>query len=181
MVQHGFMLNTSGLRTWQQSNISHLHTIAAASDTFQPETQTPFTTELHHVLKVSNYSTLILLLITAYVLRFIFNLRHHKKQQTGPILATELDKARKLWISDSQKEVYWREATNLTSTSQNRLILGRQLRLILDKEGILHCWMLHPFTVTGGDFTGTLYVRQNSEEIKVIFICLHALPPELYK
>jgi len=65
--------------TWQQFNISHLHAIAAVSDIFQPETQTLFTIGLYHVLKASNYSTVThLLLITAYVLRFIFNLCHHK-------------------------------------------------------------------------------------------------------
>ncbi|XP_065917809.1 uncharacterized protein [Dysidea avara] len=253
--------------TWQQSDISHLHAIAAVSDTFQPEIQTPFTTGLHHVLNISNYSTLNrLLLITVHVLRFIFNLRHPGHRQTGPISATELDKARKLWINDCQKAVYWREITNLTSTSpsKKRLTLVRQLRLLLDKEGILRCggrihnaplseltefpyflpyrhpftaliirsihiklyhtgiigtltairqsyWIPRgrqyvkmllrqctickrhsgkpyatpdppplpktrtldapPFTVTGVDFTGALYVRQNSEEMKV-YICL---------
>ena len=91
--------------TWQQSDISHLHAIAAVSDTFQPEIQTPFTTGLHHVLNISNYSTLNrLLLIKAHVLRFIFNLRHPGHRQTGPISATELDKARKLWIMTVRRQ-----------------------------------------------------------------------------
>ena len=167
---------------------------------------------------------------------------------------------------DCQKEVHWREVTNLTSTSpnKNRFTLVRQLQLFLDKEGILCCggqihnaplseltkfpyllppkhpftalvirsihskvyhtgtigtltaitqsyWIpkgqqyvkmllrqctickrhsgkphatpdppplpktrtsdVPPFTVTGVDFTGTLYVRQNSEEMKV-YLCL---------
>jgi len=59
--------------------------------------------------------------------------------QTGPISAAELDKAKKLWISDCQKEVYWKEVTNLTSNSQgkNSLTFVRQLQLFLDIEGIL--------------------------------------------
>ena len=91
--------------TWQQSDISHPHAIAAVSDTFEPEPQTPFTTGLHHILEVSNNSTLNrLLLITAHVLRFIFNACHPGQRRTGPISATELNNT---WISDCQKEVYW--------------------------------------------------------------------------
>ena len=128
--------------TWQQSDVSHLHAIAAVSDIFQPETQTPFTTGLRYVFNISNYSRLNrLLVVTAHVFRFIYNLRHPRQQCTGPISVTELDRARKSWIGDCQKEVYWREITNLVSTSpsKNRLTLVRQLQLLLDNEGIVRC------------------------------------------
>jgi len=81
---------------WQQSDISHLHAIAAVSDIFQPVPQTPFTTGLHYVINISNYSTLnCLLMVTAHVLTFIYNLRHPRQRRTGPISATELDRTRK--------------------------------------------------------------------------------------
>jgi len=81
---------------WQQSDISHLHAIAAVSNIFHPAPQTPFTTGLRYVINISNYSTLNrLLVVTAHVLRFIYNLRHPRQRCTGPISATELNNARK--------------------------------------------------------------------------------------
>ena len=218
-------------------------------------------------MNISNYSTFSRLLsTTAYVFRFTYNSRRPGNKQTGPITSTELGNARKAWIKDCQKEIYWKELSSITGTPQWRKqpTLVRQLRLFLDKEGILRCGgrihnapvseltkfpylllpkhpftalliynvhikMYHtgvigtltairqscwiptgrqyvktllrkcttcrkhsgkpytvpdppplpktrtldapPFTVTGVDFTGALYVRQNSEELKA-YICL---------
>ena len=244
-----------------------LHAIAAVSNEFHPDEQSPFTTGLCYIMNISNYSTFSRLLsTTAYVFRFTYNSRRPRNKQTGPITATELGNARKAWIKDCQKEIYWKELSSITGTPQRKKqpTLVRQLRLFLDKEGILRCggrihsapvseltkfpyllppkhpftalliynvhikmyhtgvigtltairqscWipmgrqyvktLLHkcttcrkhsgklyaapdppplpktrtldapPFTVTGVDFTGALYVRQNPEELKV-YICL---------
>ena len=276
---HGptWIYNQQQWPTWHHSSVSHLHAVAAAaiSDEFQPREKPPFTPGLHQIISVSNHSTLShLLATTAYVRRFIFNLRNLGCKYTGPLTATEMDIARTAWIRDCQREVYWKELSSLTSTSQNKkwLPLVRQLRLFLDKEGITRCggrihnapltelarfpylippkhpftalvvlsvhssmyhtgvigtltairqsyWiptgrqyvkaLLHrcttckrrsgkpysapdpsplpktrtldapPFTITGIDFTGALYVRQDSNELKV-YICLPVPPLGLF-
>ena len=74
-----------------------------------------------------------------YVHRFVFNLRNRQATKKGPITASELHYARKQWVKDCQYETYWCEIQNLLSTSRpiKRLLLVRQLRLFLDKEGLI--------------------------------------------
>ena len=253
--------------TWHHSSVSHLHAVAAVSDEFQSQERSPFTTGIHQIFNILNYSKLNRLLsATAYVFRFIFNLLNPKCKLTGPLTANEMNTARIAWVRNCQRVVYWKELASLTGTSQNKKqpLLIRQLRLTLDKEGIIRCggrihnaplselarfpyllppkhqfttlivssvhssqyhggvigtltairqnyWIpkgrqcvkaiirrcitckkqsgkpysapdppplpkirtldAPPFTVTGVDFTGALYVRFNSEELKV-YICL---------
>jgi len=128
--------------SWHHSSVSHLHAVAAISDDFQPQKQSPFTTGLHHTISVSNYSTLSHLLATmAYVRRFIFNLCNPGCKLTGPLSDTELNNARTAWVTDCQREVYWKELSSLTSTTQSkkRPPLVRQLHLFHDKEGMIRC------------------------------------------
>ena len=127
---------------WQHSSISHLHAVATVSDTFTPSEPTPLSTGLRYIIKVRDYSTLCkLLTVTAYVYRFVFNLRNKQAVKKDPITAGELHYVRKLWIKDCQQERYWREIQNLSTTSRpyKRLLLVRQLRLFLDKEGLICC------------------------------------------
>ena len=82
--------------------------------------------------------------MTAYVLRFIGNLRRSPEQrQTGPVSAEELTVARLRWIKDTQQAVYWREIVNLDQTakqpSTSCIMLVKQLRLFLDSKGYLRC------------------------------------------
>ncbi len=127
---------------WQHSSISHLHAVATVSDTFTPSEPTPLSTGLRYIIKVRDYSTLCkLLTVTAYVYRFVFNLRNKQAVKKDPITAGELHYVRKLWIKDCQQERYWREIQNLSTISRpyKRLLLVRQLRLFLDKEGLIRC------------------------------------------
>ena len=228
----------------------------------------PPDTGLHLIIPLTKYSTLKkLLAVTAYVNRFIQTLCNKVQVSKGPLTAIELDKARMQWIHSRQQEVYWREIKNLSTPNSKRLILVRQLRLFLDKEGFLRCggrihnapldentkfpcllpprhyftrlivhathahagvtntvtslrqtyWIptarqyvksllrhctmckkqcgkpyprpdpaplpknrvqdLPPFTVTGVDFTGALYVRDNNEETKVY---IRPTPPVMW-
>ena len=117
-------------------------------------------TGLHHIIPLTKYSMLKkLLAATAYVNRFIQTLCNKVQVSKGPLTVIELDKARMQWIHSCQQEVYWREIKNLSTPNSKRLILVRQLRLFLDKEGFLRCgsrihnapWMKHQvplFTTT---------------------------------
>ena len=137
-VQHGYL--TQKWPVWQHSSISHLHAVAAVSNEFTPHDHTPPNKGLHCIIKVSDYSTLHkLLTVTAYVYRFVFNLRNRQVAKKDPITASELHYTRKQWVKDCQQETYWREIQNLSSTSRpiKRSLSVRQLRLFLDKEGLI--------------------------------------------
>ena len=131
---------------WQHSSISHFHAVATVSDTctFAPSESTPQSTGLRYIVKIKDYSTLCkLLTVTAYVYHFVFNLRNKQAVKKDPITAGELRKhyVRKQWIKDCQQETYWREIQNLSTTSRpyKRLLLVRQLRPFVDKEGLIRC------------------------------------------
>ena len=125
---------------WHQEPISHLHAVAAIANEFVPDQGMPPDTGLHLIIPLTKYSTLKkLLAVTAYVNRFIQTLCNKVQVSKGPLTAIELDKARMQWIHSCQQEVYWREIKNLSTPNSKRLILVRQLRLFLDKEGFLRC------------------------------------------
>ena len=141
---HGpsWLPNQQNWPVWQHSPISHLHAVAAVSDEFIPSEQTPHNIGLRYIIKVKDYSTLHkLLTVTAYVYRFVLNLRNPQAAKKDPITARELHHARKQWIKDCQQETYWHEIQNISPTSRpiKRLLLVRQLRLFLDKEGLIRC------------------------------------------
>ena len=139
---HGptWLLNKQQWPKWDHPPISHLHAVAAITDDFSPTQPAPPNVGLHLIITVSRFSTLRkLLVVTTYVCRFIHNLRHPAEIKKGPITAQEFHSARLKWIRTCQNEVYWREINNLSSSNQRRLILVRQLRLFLDREGFLRC------------------------------------------
>ena len=57
----------------------------------------------------------------------------------GPLSAKERHLALQGWIKNCQTMTYSDEIANLTSKSQSRLPLVRQLRLFLDSDGLLRC------------------------------------------
>ena len=57
----------------------------------------------------------------------------------GPLSAKERHLALQGWIKNCQTLTYSDEIANLTSKSQSRLPLVRQLRLFLDSDGLLRC------------------------------------------
>ena len=95
---------------------------------------------IHLIIDTSRYSSSAKLLsVTAYVYRFLQNVRKDKPRIVGPISATEKQAALKLWIQNCQTLHYTSEIANLTSSSSTRLPLVRQLRLFLDHDGFLRC------------------------------------------
>ena len=97
--------------------MSDLHAIAAVNNEFHPDERSLFTAGLCYIMNIFNYSTFSRLLsTTAYVFRFTYNSRSSGNKQTGPITSTELGNARKAWIKDCQKEIYWKELSSITGT-----------------------------------------------------------------
>ncbi|XP_065920288.1 uncharacterized protein [Dysidea avara] len=180
---------------WSPSSILHVNTDEEVeSTTAVMKTATVHKPGVNQCIDISSYSTLTKLYrITAYVLRFITNLKATSSKVTGPLTATELNQSQKLWITATQQEIFSNELTNLQSKSSPRLPLVHQLRLYLNKQGIVLCanklcgshykapnppplpkhrvQMMEPFTVTGIDFTGALYIRAPEGENKV-YVCL---------
>ena len=73
------------------------------------------------------------------VLRFLNHLRKCEPKHVGPLSAKERHHALQEWIKNCQALTYSDEIANLTSHSQSRLPLVRQLRLFLDSGGLLRC------------------------------------------
>ena len=130
--------------TWSPINVLSLQTTEATeavsdldstSDIGQPQSH-----GIHCIIDVSRYSQLYKLLsITSYVLRFCNNLQHPTNKNSGPVTAKELSTARLVWIQCCQSQAYSKEITNLKEKSSKRLLLVRQLRLFLDKDGYIRC------------------------------------------
>ena len=108
-------------REGEQSTTLHLCALAETVEESAPkDTPGPPNAGLHHIITVTNYSTLHkLLAVTTYVHRFMFNCLHHQTPQTGPLSADKLHKAKMKWIADCQREVYWQEIHNLPRPNSN--------------------------------------------------------------
>ena len=94
---------------------------------------------LHQLIFVSKFSTLSKLLsVTAYVLRFVHNLRKPSKK-TGALTPPELHNVRNESIKNCQQVTYHKEISRVLSKSFPRTALVRQLRLFFDNTGLLCC------------------------------------------
>ena len=94
---------------------------------------------LHCILDVAAHNSLSRLLnVTAYVLRFVRNARKPSIKYSGPITPAEITQAHLKWIQTVQNQSFPAEIKNITSKS-SPLPLVRQLRLFLDKGGLIHC------------------------------------------
>ena len=118
---------------------------AAVATEFVPAERTPPSLGLHCIISVNRYGSLNKLLsVSAHVIRFVENLKLQPQQrQLGPLTAEELHKVKLMWVKDMQQSVYWREVDNLQLILKKpktpRVLLVRQLRLFLDKHGLLRC------------------------------------------
>ena len=133
--------------TWPSWNPTEIQTATLVVEDTDSKPSTPATidnTGLSQLINVSNHSSLTkLLLVTALVQRFIRNCRKPKIKFTGSITPAELTQANLMWIKEMQREVFTKEINNIKSQAHSpqisRLPLVRQLRLFLDKSGLLHC------------------------------------------
>ena len=125
--------------------LSPLVLAAAVATEFVPIQQEPLGFGLHQIITIGRHSSLIkLLTVTAYVCRFIENLRAQPQQRLcGPVTAEEFQRVSLKWVKDVQQSVYRKEINNLQLISRQsktpRLPLVRQLRLFLDTNGLLRC------------------------------------------
>ena len=140
-----WLLSESQWPHWKPSQVLQL----SLSQSFEAETpsgdfaptQLPEEkTGIHRVIDISRYSALSTLLgVTAYVLRFLSHLRKHEPKHVGPLSAKERHLALYEWVKTCQTLTYSDEIANLTSQSQSRLPLVRQLRLFFDSNGLPRC------------------------------------------
>ena len=120
--------------------LSPLVLAAAVATEFVPIQQEPPDFGLHQIITIGRHSSLIkLLTVTAYVCRFIENLRAQLQQRLcGPVTAEELQRMSLKWVKDVQQSVYRKEINNLQLISRQsktpRLLLVRQLQLFLDTK-----------------------------------------------
>ena len=118
---------------------------AAVATEFIPTQRPPPNLGLHCVISTDRYSSLNkLLCISAYVIRFVGNLKAQpQRRQFGPVTAEELHMVNLKWVKDTQQAIYWKEVNNLQLITKQprtpRVLLVRQLRLFLDTDGLLRC------------------------------------------
>ena len=97
-------------------------------------------TGIHRIIGISRYSALPKLVgVTAYVLQFLNHLSEREPNHVEALSAKERHHALQEWIRTYQALTYSDEIANLSSHSQSRLPLVRQLRLFLDSGGLLRC------------------------------------------
>ena len=98
---------------------------------------------IHNIINISNYSTLEQLLpVSAYVLRFISNIKSGTAQNTRTITVHDINKSLSLWIHSCQQTSFSKEIHSLRSEvkqKHKRLPIVRQLRLFLDQFGYIRC------------------------------------------
>ena len=146
--QHGpsWLTTPDQWPVFQLPPLSPLYIAAAIATEFIPQEPSPPAHGLHCIMFIEKYSTLHkLLAVTAYVFRFIGNLKMQSAEhrQTGPLEAEELDRARQNWVKSTQQVTYRKEIANLqlisTNSKTSRVLLVRQLRLFLDSKGFIRC------------------------------------------
>lgn len=133
--------------SWNQQDTSVLSTLTADVLEHRPDehlpssaTETKAASGLQSIIDINTFSKYKKLLrVTAYVLRFIQNIRTRRStRHKGPLSAQELYNAEKKWLRICQTTTYQEEITNMRS-NRNRLPLVKQLRLFIDDAGDVRC------------------------------------------
>ena len=143
---HGpsWLISESRWPKWLPTGILHIN-IAEAEEgigqTTSPGKDTSYVAGISNVVTITRYSTINkLLAVTAYVLRFIHNVSKQNARLTGPLSVSELQSAKKLWISSSQRSCFKDEFLYLSEKHQNHCpTLVKQLRLFLDRNNLIRC------------------------------------------
>ena len=147
---HGptWLTDSSNWPTWEASTALLIEVPGASSTEKQEDTpvnevhpdETPESSpKLSTIADIRRHSRLgKLLRVTGYISRFIYNTRNPQAKRTGPLSASELATAEKMWIKDRQS-TYYREVIESLTKSKTRHTLVRQLRLFIDDDGLLRC------------------------------------------
>ena len=131
--------------SFQPAPLPPLALAAAVATEFLPAERPWSNLGLHCIITIDQYSSLNkLLAVTAYVNRFVANLKVQPQHRLlGALTAEELHQVNLMWVKDTQQSVYWKEINNLRLISEKpktpRVLLVRQLRLFLDKDSLLRC------------------------------------------
>ena len=126
--------------TWSPACIHHIQATEEAEIATLEEEQNTIQPSISQVIDISRHNKLTKLLrVTAYVLRFIDNIKNQSQKNTEPLTVSEIDRAQRLWIQSAQQQIFSNEIINLKSKSATRLPLVRQFRLQLDNEGLVFC------------------------------------------
>ena len=142
---------TSKWLQWKQTTkVLHLQTETTAdtdeSMSAEGAPQTSSTgkvpqTGIHNILQIFNHSSLSKLLrVTAFLLRFINNVRNSATRNTGTLSTQESNNTLSVWIYDCQQTCFHQEhheQLKLKATKCSSLV--RQLRLFLDAEVYICC------------------------------------------
>lgn len=134
---------------WQPQPTTHLHATATTFTEISPQPTSKEDVGLHQVITLTKYSSLNrLVAVTAYVYRYVNNLRKSQPKLTGPLTAEELRAAHTRWIRNCQERAYSKELASAQPKpghpkpghpTVSTPPLVRQLRLFLDKDGLLRC------------------------------------------
>lgn len=146
---HGpnWLLDERQWPSWDMQSVSPLHVAALTAEEFViPTPPIQNSTGLHKIVTPDNYSSLErLLAVTAYVQRFINNLKQcQQSRTTGPLTPAEFNTARLKWIKTCQEQIFASEISTLKSQhgakhSNKTSPLIRRLRLFLDRDGFVRC------------------------------------------
>ena len=135
-----WLLDRSTWPTWTPTSALHLQAESEDSPTplvQQTEDSTPCSLS---IIDTSRYSNIYrLLAVTAYVFRFVHNLRKEQHRVSGPLLSSELVKARQHLIKGTQEMSYHEELSYLLKRQPKCPPLIRQLRLFLDNNKLIRC------------------------------------------
>ena len=125
---------------WQPQTNIHMLAAAAIAEEFISQATIKEDIGLHHI----DYSSLNrLLAVTAYVHRYINNLRRSQSRQSGPLTVKELNSAKTRWVQNCLEQSYLREIASIKSkpgqSGMKKPPLVRHLRLFVDDTGLLRC------------------------------------------
>ncbi|XP_071180616.1 uncharacterized protein [Mytilus edulis] len=135
-----WILNRENWPTWTRK-IDECSTMVTVSDEKTDDKSTNASTQTISCIDIQRYRSLEKAIrVTAYVMRFIQNIRNSKdKRSIGFISVEERCKALKVLIMTVQQETFKDEIESLNSSSQKKVPLVRQLKLYTDKNGLLRC------------------------------------------
>ena len=139
-----WLCNPTKWPVWNHSEVLHLQ-VDDRDDKQKrgcPNGTQPPESGLHCIINIVDYNNLDKLLgVTAYVLRFIYNVRSSSSvsRKSGPITPQEYGDAQIKWIRHSKQQVYCEEIANLTAIYTSCLTLVHQIRLFLDDNKVIRC------------------------------------------
>ena len=126
---------------WTPSNV--LLQLTEDGDCENPSSTTQINEEvadIHNIIDITHFNMINkLVAVTTYVLRYLHNTCKKRPQLVGPLTATELNTARKQWISSSQSSSYSTELAYLLKRQQSCLNLVRQFHLYLADDNLIRC------------------------------------------